>query len=113
MIPTSHPACVLVRDQASMNCGRSAGTVEYPVRPRISATHTAAMVAAEGRAWAELAELTDYQLRLCVYGVTVSSSSRRLEVGEWAESSICEQSKARGFNWRFQPGRGSRINAAG
>ena len=41
MIPASQPACVLVRDQAAMNCGRSAGTIEYPARPRISAPHTA------------------------------------------------------------------------
>jgi hypothetical protein len=63
MIPASHPACVLVRDQTSMNCGRSAGTVEYPVSPRISAPHTAATIAAEGAAGAELPKLVLYQFR--------------------------------------------------
>jgi hypothetical protein len=40
-----------------MNCGRSAGTVENPAKPRISAPQIAATVAAEGPARAELAEL--------------------------------------------------------
>jgi hypothetical protein len=39
-----------------MNCGRSAGTVEYPAKLRISAPQIAATVAAEGPARAELAE---------------------------------------------------------
>jgi len=39
-----------------MNCGRSAGTVEYPARPRISAPQIAATIAAEGPARAELGE---------------------------------------------------------
>src|SRR3984893_11593884 len=60
MIPASQPACVLVRDQVSMNCGRSAGTVENPARPRISAPHIAKTIAAEGTAGAELAEFTAY-----------------------------------------------------
>jgi hypothetical protein len=47
----------LVRDHSSMNCGSSAGTVENPARPRISAPHTAATLVAEGPARAELAEL--------------------------------------------------------
>ena len=64
MIPASHPACVLVRDQASMNCGRSAGTVEYPAKPRISAPHIAATIAAEGPTGTELAELTAQQFRV-------------------------------------------------
>jgi len=42
----------------SMNCGRSAGTVENPARPRISAAHIAITIAAEGTAGAELAEFT-------------------------------------------------------
>ena len=63
MIPASQPACVLVRDQASINCGRSAGIVEYPASPRISAPQIAATIAAEGPAGAALAELTVYQFR--------------------------------------------------
>src|SRR6266851_3470216 len=57
MIPASQPACVLVRDQVSMNCGRSAGTVENPARPRISAPHIAITIAAEG-----LSEISDLQV---------------------------------------------------
>src|SRR6516225_3855081 len=56
-IPASQPACVLVRDQASMNCGSSAGTIEYPATPRISAAHIAATIAGEGPVGTELAEL--------------------------------------------------------
>jgi hypothetical protein len=44
-----------------MNCGNSAGTVEYPAKPRISAPHTAAMIAAEGPVRAEAAELIPMQ----------------------------------------------------
>src|SRR5262252_1541856 len=62
-IPASQPACVLVKDQAPMNCGRSAGIMEYPSRLRISATHIAATIAAEGLVRAELAEVTVYQFR--------------------------------------------------
>ena len=67
-----------------MNCGRSAGTVENPVRPRISATHTAATIAAEGPARVVLAEFTVYQLRLWVwvYGVTVSGKTRGNETAD-------------------------------
>jgi hypothetical protein len=54
-IPASPPS-VLVKDQASMNCGSNAGTIEYPARPRISAPQIAAISASEGGA--ELAELT-------------------------------------------------------
>src|SRR5215469_9693255 len=63
-IPASQPACVLVKDQASMNCGRSAGIMEYPSTLRISAPHIAATIAAEGPVRAELAEVTVYQFRL-------------------------------------------------
>jgi hypothetical protein len=51
----------LVKDQAAMNCGRSAGTIEYPAKLRISAPHIAATIAAEGPDGAELAEFTAYQ----------------------------------------------------
>src|SRR5271165_6884950 len=47
-MPASQPACVLVSDQASMNCGSSAGTIENPARPRISAPHIAAIIRTEG-----------------------------------------------------------------
>jgi hypothetical protein len=47
-IPASHPACVLVSDQASMNCGSSAGTIENPARPRISAPQIAVTIRTEG-----------------------------------------------------------------
>src|ERR1700738_3843917 len=77
-MPASQPACVLVRDQVSMNCGRSAGTVENPARPRISATHTAATIAAEGAEGVEVAELTVYLFRLWAYGVTLPSSHSRI-----------------------------------
>ena len=49
-MPASHPACVLVSDQASMNCGSNAGTIENPVRLRISAAHMAATTGVEGAA---------------------------------------------------------------
>src|SRR5215471_8050842 len=62
-IPASQPACVLVKDQAAMNCGRSAGIMEYPSTLRISAPHTAATIAAEGAVRAELTELTVYPFR--------------------------------------------------
>src|SRR5215813_14108743 len=62
-IPASQPACVLDKDQAPMNCGRSAGIMEYPSRLRISAPHIAAMIAAEGPVRAELAEVTEYRCR--------------------------------------------------
>src|SRR6202521_1865564 len=75
MIPASQRACVLVRDQVSMNCGRSAGTVEYPARPRISAAHIAITIAAEGTAGAELAEFTAYNFRLCAYRMILFTSS--------------------------------------
>jgi hypothetical protein len=55
VIPASQPACVLVSDQASMNCGSSAGTIENPARPRISAPQIAATIATDGSG-AELAE---------------------------------------------------------
>src|ERR1700756_1277263 len=64
-MPASQPASVLVRDQVSMNCGSSAGTVENPARPRISAPHTAATLVAEGPAGAAVAELTAYNFHLC------------------------------------------------
>ena len=54
---------MLVKDQAPMNCGRSAGIIEYPSRLRISAPHTAATMAAEGPAGAELAEVNLYHFR--------------------------------------------------
>ena len=69
MIPASQPACVLVRDQAAMNCGRSAGTIEYPARPRISAPHTAATMAAEGPTGTDLAELTAHHFESIVAGL--------------------------------------------
>jgi len=62
-IPASQPACVLVKDQSPMNCGRSAGIIEYPSTLRISAPHTAATIAAEGPVRADLAEVTVYQFR--------------------------------------------------
>src|SRR6516164_3092122 len=62
-IPASQPACVLVKDQAPMNCGRSAGIIEYPSTLRISATHTAATIATEGPVPAELAKVTVYHFR--------------------------------------------------
>src|SRR5215813_13594852 len=68
-----------------MNCGRSAGTVEYPAKPRTSAAHTATTVAAEGLG-AELAELTVYQLRLWIHSMTLSNPSLSLDLGEWAGS---------------------------
>jgi hypothetical protein len=37
-------------DQASMNCGRRAGIIEKPARPRISAAHMAATTDAEDAA---------------------------------------------------------------
>src|ERR1700730_16868586 len=74
MIPASQPAWVLVRDQVSMNCGRSAGTVENPARPRISAAHIAITIAAEGTAGAELAEFTGCDFRLCADRILFTSS---------------------------------------
>jgi hypothetical protein len=47
-----------------MNCGSSAGTVENPARPRISAMHTAATIAAEGAAVVEVTGLTAYLFRV-------------------------------------------------
>src|ERR1700745_1508293 len=73
-MPASQPASVLVRDQVSMNCGSSAGTVENPARPRISAPHTAATLVAEGPAGAALAELTAYNFRLCAYCMILFTS---------------------------------------
>jgi hypothetical protein len=49
-MPASHPACVLVSDQASMNCGNNAGTIENPARLKISAAHMAATTGAEDAA---------------------------------------------------------------
>jgi hypothetical protein len=40
-----------------MNCGSSAGTIEYPATPRISAAHIAATIAGEGPVGTELAGL--------------------------------------------------------
>src|SRR5215472_2245032 len=57
-IPASQPAWVLVSDQASMNCGSSAGTIENPARPRISAAHTAPTTAVDGAAVADCARVT-------------------------------------------------------
>src|SRR4029077_18023444 len=57
-IPASQPACVLVSDQDSMNCGSSAGTMENPARPRISAAHMAATTDTEGTAVADRARVT-------------------------------------------------------
>ena len=51
--PASQPACVLVSDQDSMNCGSSAGTIENPAKPRISAAHMAATTGVEGAAVAD------------------------------------------------------------
>src|SRR5215469_8211264 len=80
-IPASQPACVLVKDQAPMNCGRSAGIMEYPVRLRISAPHTAATIAGEGPVRAELAEVTVYRFRLIRVDRSSSSCSRIMGVG--------------------------------
>jgi hypothetical protein len=66
---------VLVRDQVSMNCGRRAGTVENPARPRISAAHIAITIAAEGTAGAELAEFTACNFRLCADRMILFTSS--------------------------------------
>src|SRR5271165_684529 len=41
-----------------MNCGSSAGTIENPARPRISAAHMAATTGAEGAAVADRARVT-------------------------------------------------------
>jgi hypothetical protein len=41
---------VLVSDQASMNCGSSAGIIENPARPRISAAHMTATTGVDGAA---------------------------------------------------------------
>jgi len=49
-ITASQPAYVLVSDRASMDCGGSAGTIENPTRPRISAAHIAATTGVEGAA---------------------------------------------------------------
>src|SRR5215472_4720261 len=46
----------LLSDQAAMNWGSSAGTIEYLVRPRISGAHTAATTVVEGPAGARLLE---------------------------------------------------------
>src|SRR4029077_4291342 len=40
-----------------MNCGSSAGTIENPARPRISAAHMAATTGAEGAAVADRARV--------------------------------------------------------
>ena len=54
MMPASQPACVFVRDHASMNCGSNAGTIEYPARLRISAAHIAATTGVKGGALLDL-----------------------------------------------------------
>src|ERR1700730_14475276 len=41
-----------------MNCGSSAGIIENPARPRISAAHMAATTGAEGAAVADRARVT-------------------------------------------------------
>src|SRR5882724_2397510 len=81
-----------------MNCGRSAGTVENPARPRISATHTAATTAAEGAAGMEVAELTVYLFCVWAYCETA-----RLIPGKWyvqlgAERSGRWREKKSGFH---------------
>jgi hypothetical protein len=43
----------LVSDQDSMNCGSSAGTIENPAKPRISAAHMAATTGVEGAVQAD------------------------------------------------------------
>jgi hypothetical protein len=43
----------LVSDQAAMNCGSSAGTIENPAKPKISAAHMAATTDTEGPALAD------------------------------------------------------------
>ena len=48
-----------------MNCGSSAGTIEYPTRPRISATQMAATLAVEGRPGAKVSEFTARDFGLC------------------------------------------------
>jgi len=50
-----------------MNCGYSAGTIEYPTKLRISALQTAATIAAEGWAWVKLSEVTARHFGLCAF----------------------------------------------
>jgi hypothetical protein len=66
-LPASQPACVLVSDQASMNCGSSAGTIEYPARLRISAPHIAATIPADGRTAVKLPEAKVRHFGLCAF----------------------------------------------
>jgi hypothetical protein len=55
-------------DQASMKRGSSAGTIEYPVKPRISAPQIAATIAAEGRIAAKLlSEAKVWHFDLCAF----------------------------------------------
>src|SRR5215471_5535827 len=80
-MPASHPACVLVSDQASMNCGSNAGTIENPAKPRISAAHTAATTGVEGAARAEMAELTVRDCRVCAARSSLFRDGYNVPVG--------------------------------
>ena len=56
---SGEPASLRVgQDQAPMNCGSSAGIIEKPARPRISATQMAATTGVEGAAVAGRARVT-------------------------------------------------------
>jgi hypothetical protein len=50
-----------------MNCGSSAGTIEYPARARISAAQIAPTIAAEGRAGVKSSEVTVRHFSLCAF----------------------------------------------
>ena len=52
--------------------------IEKPARPRISAAHTAATIAAEGRTGTKLPELTACHFNLCFFGVMLEG-----DLGEW------------------------------
>src|SRR6516225_5368268 len=90
-IPASQPACVLVKDQASMNCGRSAGIMEYPSRLRISAPHIAATIVGEGLAGVAGGGLEPVEhLRSRVDLVVVLAIGERRQLGEvWGEPRRC------------------------
>jgi hypothetical protein len=52
-----------------MNCGNSAGTIEYPARPRISAPQIAATIAGEGRTGVKLWEAKMRHFGLCAFNM--------------------------------------------
>src|SRR5215472_15629748 len=64
-----------------MNCGSSAGTIEYPSRPRISAAQMAPIIVGEGPVEAELDEFT--QTYLCSLWPAHGVRSGRLRASEY------------------------------